>query len=122
MKLSRRKIELVLVDIAIIACLYYMTSLVGKLGLRSIVLNGEANLTRLLALVVVIMSGRFIFGVYRNIWRYANIQTYLTIMVSDFISNLILMLVGRVWFAVNLGIGVHTIVAMAILVVTLLSR
>ena len=85
MKLSRRKIELVLVDIAIIACLYYMTSLVGKLGLRSIVLNGEANLTRLLALVVVIMSGRFIFGVYRNIWRYANIQTYLTIMVSDFI-------------------------------------
>ena len=122
MKLSRRKIELVLVDIAIIACLYYMTSLVGKLGLRSIVLNGEANLTRLLALVVVIMSGRFIFGVYRNIWRYANIQTYLTIMVSDFISNLILMLVGRVWFAVNLGIGVHTIVAMAILLVTLLSR
>ncbi len=122
MKLSRRKIELVLVDIAIIACLYYMTSLVGKLGLRSIVLNGEANLTRLLALVVVIMSGRFIFGVYRNIWRYANIQTYLTIMVSDFISNLILMLVGRIWFAVNLGIGVHTIVAMAILLVTLLSR
>ena len=43
-------------------------------------------------------------------------------MVSDFISNLILMLIGRVWFAVNLGIGVHMIVAMAILLVTLLSR
>ena len=43
-------------------------------------------------------------------------------MVSDFISNMILMLIGRVWFAVNLGIGVHMIVAMAILLVTLLSR
>ena len=122
MKLSRRKIELVLVDIAIIVCVYYMTYLVKLLKLNSIVLNGEINLTRLLALVVMIMGGRFAFGVYRNVWRYANIQTYLTIMVSDFVSNFVLMLVGRFCFAVNLGIGGHMIVAMAILLVTLLSR
>ena len=122
MKLSRRKIELMLVDLAIIVCVYYSTNLVRILGLRSIILNGEVNLTRMLALVFVIMAGRIAFGVYRNIWRYANIQTYLTIMVSDFVSNLVLMLIGRVYFAVNLGIGVHVIVAMAILLVTLLSR
>ena len=122
MKLSKRKIELMLVDIAIIICLYYMTALVGILRLHSIVLNGELNLTRLAALVITLMTGRILCGVYRNVWRYANIETYLTIMVSDFISNLILMLIGRVWFAVNLGIGVHMIVAMAILLVTLLSR
>ena len=122
MKLSNRKIELMLVDIAIIICLYYMTALVGILRLHSIVLNGELNLTRLAALVIMLMTGRILCGVYRNVWRYANIETYLTIMVSDFISNLILMLIGRVWFAVNLGIGVHMIVAMAILLVTLLSR
>ena len=122
MKLSRRKIELVLVDIAIIICVYYMTSLVKVLRLHSIVLNGDINLVRMLALVVMIMTGRIVFGVYRNIWRYANIQTYLTIIVSDFVSNVLLMLLGRVWFAVNLGIGVHLIVAMAILLVTLLSR
>ena len=122
MKLSRRKMELVLVDIAIIICVYYMTNLVKVLRLHSIVLNGEINLVRMLALVVTIMAGRIVFGVYRNIWRYANIQTYLTIMVSDFVSNVLLMLLGRVWFAVNLGIGVHLIVAMAILLVTLLSR
>ena len=111
-----------LVDIAIIICLYYMAALVGILRLHSIVLNGELNLTRLAALVIMLMTGRILCGVYRNVWRYANIETYLTIMVSDFISNLILMLIGRVWFAVNLGIGVHMIVAMAILLVTLLSR
>ena len=122
MKLSRRKIELMLVDLAIIVCVYYSTNLVRILGLRSIILNGEVNLTRMLALVFVIMAGRIAFGVYRNIWRYANIQTYLTIMVSDFVSNLVLMLIGRVYFAVNLGIGVHVIVAMAILLVTLMSR
>lgn len=122
MKLSKRKIELMLVDIAIIICLYYMAALVGILRLHSIVLNGELNLTRLAALVIMLMTGRILCGVYRNVWRYANIETYLTIMVSDFISNLILMLIGRVWFAVNLGIGVHMIVAMAILLVTLLSR
>lgn len=122
MKLSKRKIELMLVDIAIIICLYYMTALVGILRLHSIVLNGELNLTRLAALVITLMTGRIHCGVYRNVWRYANIEAYLTIMVSDFISNLILMLIGRVWFAVNLGIGVHMIVAMAILLVTLLSR
>ena len=122
MKLSKRKIELMLVDIAIIICLYYMTALVGILRLHSIVLNGELNLTRLAALVIILMTGRILCGVYRNVWRYANIETYLTIMVSDFISNLILMLIGRVWFAVNLGIGVHMIVAMAIFLVTLLSR
>ena len=122
MKLSKRKIELMLVDIAIIICVYYMTALVGILRLHSIVLNGELNLTRLTALVIMLMTGRILCGVYRNVWRYANIETYLTIMVSDFISNLILMLIGRVWFAVNLGIGVHMIVAMAILLVTLLSR
>ena len=122
MKLSKRKIELMLVDIAIIICLYYMAALVGILRLHSIVLNGELNLTRLAALVIMLMTGRILCGVYRNVWRYANIETYLTIMVSDFISNMILMLIGRVWFAVNLGIGVHMIVAMAILLVTLLSR
>lgn len=122
MKLSKRKIELMLVDISIIICLYYMTALVGILRLHSIVLNGELNLTRLAALVIMLMTGRILCGVYRNVWRYANIETYLTIMVSDFISNLILMLIGRAWFAVNLGIGVHMIVAMAILLVTLLSR
>ena len=122
MKFSKRKVELVLVDIAIIVCVYYMTYLVKLLKLNSIVLNGEINLTRLLALVVMIMGGRFAFGVYRNVWRYANIQTYLTIMVSDFVSNFVLMLVGRFCFAVNLGIGGHMIVAMAILLVTLLSR
>ena len=122
MKLNRRKIELMLVDMAIIVCVYYLTNLVGILGLRSIILNGEVNLTRMLALVFAIMAGRIAFGVYRNIWRYANIQTYLTIMVSDFVSNLVLMLIGRVYFAVNLGIGVHVIVAMAILLITLLSR
>ena len=122
MKLSKRKIELMLVDIAIIICVYYMTALVGILRLHSIVLNGELNLTRLAALVIILMTGRILCGVYRNVWRYANIETYLTIMVSDFISNLILMLIGRAWFAVNLGIGVHMIVAMAILLVTLLSR
>ena len=46
MKLSKRKIELMLVDIAIIICVYYMTALVGILRLHSIVLNGELNLTR----------------------------------------------------------------------------
>ena len=122
MKLSKRKIELMLVDIAIIICVYYMTALVGILRLHSIVLNGELNLIRLTALVIMLMTGRILCGVYRNVWRYANIETYLTIMVSDLISNLILMLIGRVWFAVNLGIGVHMIVAMAILLVTLLSR
>ena len=122
MKLSKRKIELMLVDIAIIIGVYYMTNFIRILDLHSIVLNGELNLTRLAALVIMLMIGRILCGVYRNVWRYANIETYLTIMVSDFISNLILMLIGRVWFAVNLGIGVHMIVAMAILLVTLLSR
>ena len=122
MKLSKRKIELMLVDIAIIIGVYYMTNFIRILDLHSIVLNGELNLTRLAALVIMLMTGRILCGVYRNVWRYANIETYLTIMVSDFISNLILMLIGRVWFAVNLGIGMHMIVAMAILLVTLLSR
>ena len=122
MKLSKRKIELMLVDIAIIIGVYYMTNFIRILDLHSIVLNGELSLTRLAALVIMLMTGRILCGVYRNVWRYANIETYLTIMVSDFISNLILMLIGRVWFAVNLGIGVHMIVAMAILLVTLLSR
>ena len=122
MKLSKRKIELMLVDIAIVIGVYYMTNFIRILDLHSIVLNGELNLTRLAALVIMLMTGRILCGVYRNVWRYANIETYLTIMVSDFISNMILMLIGRVWFAVNLGIGVHMIVAMAILLVTLLSR
>lgn len=122
MKLSKRKIELMLVDIAIIIGVYYMTNFIRILDLHSIVLNGELNLTRLAALVIMLMTGRILCGVYRNVWRYANIETYLTIMVSDFTSNLILMFIGRVWFAVNLGIGVHMIVAMAILLVTLLSR
>ena len=55
MKLSKRKIELMLVDIAIIICVYYMTALVGILRLHSIVLNGELNLTRLAALVIMLM-------------------------------------------------------------------
>lgn len=122
MKINRRKIELMLVDIAIIVCVYYLVSLIRVLKPHSIVLNGPFDLLHLASLVFIIMLVRGLAGVYTNIWRYANIQTYLTIMVADFASNLVLAIAGRFWFAVNLGIGVHVITAMAILLVTLLSR
>lgn len=122
MKLSKRKVELMLVDIAIIICVYYLVNMLQLLKPHSIVLNGPFDLTRLVALILVIMAGRNLARVYRNIWRYANIQTYLTIIIADALSNLFLAIVGRFWFAVNLGIGVHLITSMAILLVTLLSR
>ena len=64
MKLSKRKIELMLVDIAIIICVYYMTALVGILRLHSIVLNGELNLIRLTALVIMLMTPGMAISVY----------------------------------------------------------
>ena len=69
MKLSKRKIELMLVDIAIIIGVYYMTNFIRILDLHSIVLNGELNLTRLAALVIMLMTGRILCGVYRNVLR-----------------------------------------------------
>ena len=122
MKISKRKAQLFLVDTIIIIAMYGLAMLLTMLKPTSIALNGDYSVLRLLVLILFTMTGRTIAGVYSSIWRYANVQTYLRIIIADAVSNLLLAILGRFEYAVNLGIGVHLIVAMAILLMTLLSR
>ncbi len=122
MKIGKRKAELFLIDTVIIIGMYCLAMLITMFKPTSIALNGDYSVVRLLALILFIMTGRTIAGVYSSIWRYANVQTYLRIIIADAASNLVLAILGRFEYAVNLGIGVHLIVAMAILLMTLLSR
>ena len=46
---------------------------------------------------VVLMLCRCIFKVYANIWRYASAQSYLTIVISDFVGGFIALMLSYVW-------------------------
>jgi len=65
---------------------------------------------------------RFLMGIYGSIWRYANVSTYLKLMLSDMIGGLIYIVAGRIISAISIGFAYSVIAIFLILLVTLANR
>ena len=120
--LKRRRLILFLIDIIIISSVYIATTFLVNSGLSSLVMSTDGILLNLINFVLCISVMRFITRIYSRIWRYANADTYLTLLVSDFIAGLAIIIFDRYISFFDVGIAGIVIVVMGEMVITVISR
>lgn len=109
--MSKRKALLCFIDMIICFVSFAFPVFLGKSQLVSSVVipDGTSYLEAAFAFVIslgLIFAVRMVMGIYKTIWRYAGVGTYLKMVVSDFISGVLIFLLGRVFPRFNIGFGV----------------
>ena len=122
MKINKRRIELWLIDTGIFAFTYIVIGYVSNFKMYSIRVHGSFTLSKFLLMYLCIMGARAITQVYGNIWRYANVTTYLKLILSDIIGGFIFLMIGRVYMNLSLGVAYGLLTIMAIIIGTLVVR
>lgn len=120
--MNKRRIVLWLIDTAIIAVSCSATGILSLLNIDSLVVHGDFTLLKCFVLYACIMIMRFCGSVYKNIWRYANVNTYLKLIFADILGGLIYILIGRLVSSFNIGFGVSVMLIFTIIILTLLAR
>ena len=46
--------------------------------------------------LITVFGSRFLFGVYKNVWRYSNTKAYLSIVVSDAVGGVVALIIVRI--------------------------
>lgn len=77
---------------------------------------------KILALILIITLWRFILLVYRAIWRYANSNVYLHLIISDFLSFITYALLGYIIKPINPGFAYSILTVCLICLATIMSR
>jgi len=120
--LSKRRLELMVIDTAIILAACLMMSALSMLDINSLGLNGRFTPVKGLALYLFVIAARLCFGVYTTVWRYANTSTYLRLTMADAVGGCLFFLLGRVSPAVSLGAAYTLVVILLVMLGTLTSR
>ncbi len=117
----KRRVELYLIDSVIIIATTVLVRLIT-------IADADAEIMPLkymaatFVLYVCIMCMRLLCRNYNRIWRYADVSTYLRLVVSDALGGIIFYLLSSFVFNISLGIAYSMILTMLILIVTLSSR
>ncbi len=119
---NRRRIELLLIDTLIIAATYFMVSRLAMFGVSSLMVNGPFSVKKLLAVYLCIMGMRILGDLYGSIWRYANVTTYLRLMICDSTAGVIFFILGRIVKELSLGFAYSMVLTLFIIFDTLASR
>ncbi len=120
--MNKRRIALWLIDTLIIVLSCGAVALLSVIDITSIVVHGKFGIAKCLVLYICLMGARLFVGVYKNIWRYANVNTYLKLIVADAFGACVYLLAGLLFSAVNLGFGASMLIVFTVIVLTLSSR
>ena len=120
--MNKRKVALWLIDTLIILASCGAVALLPVFDVTSVIVHGQFSLLKCLVLYVCIMVARLCIGVYKNIWRYANVNTYLKLIIADMFGAALYMLVGMVYSQVYLGFGSSMLIVFTIIILTLAAR
>ncbi len=96
--LSKRRIALISIDLAIIAATYAFVYLLRVIANLSVPGDIGIYALNMAVFALMIMAARFILKIYKNAWRYANSRVYLEMVMCDVIGGLLA-------FAITLCIG-----------------
>lgn len=109
--MSKRKALLCFIDMIICFVSFAFMVFLGKSQIvRSVVIPDETSYAEaafafVISLLLIFVI-RIAMGIYKTIWRYAGVGTYLKMIVSDFLSGVLIFLSGRAFLRFNIGFGV----------------
>ena len=89
----KRKLLLIAIDLLIFISAYAFMSLLWHLSGVNILSLPKHTLVALI-FGALIFASRFIFRMYSNVWRYANSNSYLDIIISDLAGGVVAMVVS----------------------------
>lgn len=119
--LNLRRTQLQIIDFLLISCAFLFTFLVDK---KAHAAQFEANLyfENLLVFLLCVFASRYIFRIYRNIWRYASSVVYSKLVLCDLISGIVFGLIGWAVKPLNIGFLNYVILTLTLIVTTISSR
>ena len=122
---SKRKLKLLLIDLAIIISAYLMTVLFLTLSNKAFEEYALLRYAASLSLFAIALYGaRFALGVYGNVWRYANAHSFAMLVIADALGGSVALFITYIKPINFITIGAWqslSFVAMADLI-TLMSR
>ena len=86
-KLRNRTYLLMLIDVLAFECVFWVSVFAAKLSSSSVDRTLEGYLIVSFVLLVTIFAMRFGLSVYNNVWRYANSQAYLLMVIADTVGG-----------------------------------
>ncbi len=120
--MNQRRFYLILIDIVILLAAYFATALMLQMNIGSLRADGDFTAGKFLLLLVCTFGVRLLLQVYRCLWRYANVNSYLRVVVSDFIGGILFLVIGRIYRPLYIGLACSIIICMIALILTLCSR
>ncbi len=78
-----RRLGLILIDTGCFLLAYLINAVLQSIAFNMSMTRWLDKWPNVLILVVVLMLGRWLTKVYRNVWRYPNVRAYITMVVSD---------------------------------------
>ena len=120
--MNKRKALLIFIDTLIIVAVYICCFILSTFQPGSIVLHNKFSLINFLGIYACIIIVRAFLKIYTNMWRYARPRLYFQLMISDAISCIIFIILGRIVSVFNIGIGYSLLIFMMVLILTLTSR
>ncbi|HBL83766.1 MAG: hypothetical protein A2Y17_08505 [Clostridiales bacterium GWF2_38_85] len=122
MKISARKLILILIDITIIVLVYAFITFMFWLYALNKLLSMHLNIMNAGVLIFCLLLFRLVFGIYSSVWRYANSYSYLKLIILDFAAGItyfiITIMVGYIYTRGWQSISIVCIITLA----TLASR
>ncbi len=88
-RLFNRRTGLIGIDLACFVLAYLLNSVLLALADGSPHMEWVANWPNALILVAAVMITRFALEVYRNVWRYPNVRAYITMVMADAFSGVL---------------------------------
>ncbi len=107
-KIRNRTGVLILLDVLAFQAVYWASAIIARYSTTSASRSFNEYIIASLVLLVVIFTTRLAFGVYHNVWRYANSRAYLLLVSSDavggFLGLAVCYLASRIFADIYFGI------------------
>ncbi len=120
--MNKRKLTLVLIDSIIIGIAFTVVYVMGKLNIASLKVCGEFSIAKFAVIFILLLGSRFGFRIYRSVWRYATVRTYLRVSLADVMAGAVYLIIGILIPEMSLGFGCGLIIFMGVLLATLFTR
>lgn len=111
--MNKRRIYLTMIDMAIFMSIFAFFSHFITIGIAAGTLSQRQSALHCVAMLGCVFGVRFVFGIYVQIWRYANVRDYLNLILADALGGMLYMLFDRLVFKNS-----HLMVASSIAIVS----
>ena len=110
--MNKRRLMLFIIDIVIFVAVFAFLAYFIQISATSARLTLRQSAVHCGIMLACVFIMRIVFGLYVQIWRYANVRDYLNLIVADFFGGLIYLVIDR-----SMLVGSHLMVASSIAIV-----